>query len=113
MSVTRARRLRRQMSLPEVLLWQQLRARPGGFKFRHQHPLGPYTLDFYCHQAALAVEVDGVSHEMGDNPARDEQRDRWVAAQGVMTLRVTAADVLGEMEAVVRLVMHLCRERSP
>jgi very-short-patch-repair endonuclease len=113
MSVTRARRLRRQLSLPEGLLWQRLRMRPGGFKFRHQHPIGPYALDFFCHEAGLAIEVDGISHEMGDNPARDERRDRRVAEQGIMTLRVTAADVLGEMEAVVRLVVHLCRERTP
>jgi very-short-patch-repair endonuclease len=101
------------MSLPEVLLWRQLRARPGGFKFRHQHPRGPYVLDFFCHSAALAVEVDGISHEMGDNPGRDERRDHWLAEQGVVTFRVTAADVMGEMEAVVRMVVHLCGERTP
>jgi very-short-patch-repair endonuclease len=112
MSVRRARQLRRRLSLPEGLLWRELRARPGGFKFRRQHPVGPYTLDFFCHQAGLAIEVDGLSHEMGDNPARDERRDRWVAKQGMMMLRVTAADVLGEMEAVLRLILHLCRERS-
>jgi very-short-patch-repair endonuclease len=101
------------MSLPEVLLWQQLRTRPGGFKFRHQHSLGPYVLDFFCKAAALAIEVDGISHEMGDNLARDERRDAWLAEQGVMTFRVTAADVLEEMEAVVCMVAHLCRERTP
>jgi very-short-patch-repair endonuclease len=101
------------MTLPEILLWQQLRTRPGGFKFRHQHPLGPYTLDFFCHEAGLAIEVDGISHEMGDNPQRDERRDRWLAERGVATLRVTAGEVLGEIEAVVRLVVHMCRERSP
>ncbi len=100
------------MSLPEVLLWQQLRARPGGFAFRRQHPFGPYVLDFYCRAAALAIEVDGVSHEMGDNPGRDERRDRWLSDRGVTTFRVTAADVLGEMEAVVRMAVHLCRERA-
>jgi very-short-patch-repair endonuclease len=47
------------MSLPEVLLWQALRARPGGWKFRRQHPSGPYVADFYCHEARLIVEVDG------------------------------------------------------
>jgi very-short-patch-repair endonuclease len=113
MTVWRARKLRRQLSLPEGLLWRELRAKPGGFKFRRQHPIGPYALDFFCHQAALAIEVDGIAHEMGDNPRRDERRDRWLAEHGVMTLRVTAADVLGDMEAVVRLVVHLCRERSP
>jgi very-short-patch-repair endonuclease len=112
-SVTRARQLRRQLSLPEGLLWSELRARPGGFKFRLQHPLGPYTLDFFCHSAALAIEVDGISHEMGGNPARDARRDRWLAQQGVMTLRVTAADVLGEMEGVVRMVVHMCEKRTP
>ena len=101
------------MSLPEVLLWQQLRSRPGGFKFRHQHSLGPYVVDFFCRAAALAIEVDGVSHEMGDNPRRDERRDAWLAGRGVRTFRVTAADVLGEMEAVVRMVVHLCGERTP
>jgi very-short-patch-repair endonuclease len=113
MSVRRARQLRKQLSLPEGLLWRELRVRPGGFKFRHQHPFGPYTLDFFCHEAALAVEVDGIAHEMGANPVRDERRDRWLAEQGVMTLRVTAVDVLREMDAVVRLVVHLCRERTP
>ena len=112
-TVWRARKLRRQLSLPEGLLWRELRARPGGFKFRHQHPLGPYTLDFFCHEAGLAIEVDGISHEMANNPARDERRNRWLAERGVMTFRVTAADVLGEMEAVLRMVVHLCRERSP
>jgi very-short-patch-repair endonuclease len=112
-SVRRARQLRRQLSLPEGLLWRELRARPGGFKFRHQHPFGPYTLDFFCHEAGLAIEVDGISHEMGDNPARDARRDGWLAEQGVMTFRVTATDALREMEAVVRMVVYLCRERSP
>jgi very-short-patch-repair endonuclease len=101
------------MSLPEVLLWRLLRTRPGGFKFRHQHPLGPYVLDFFCHEAALAIEVDGVSHDMGNNPARDERRDAWLVKRGIRTFRVTAADVLGEMEAVVRMVVQLCGERRP
>ena len=47
-SVKLARKLRSEMSLPEVLLWRQLRLRPVGLKFRRQHPAGPYVLDFYC-----------------------------------------------------------------
>jgi very-short-patch-repair endonuclease len=101
------------MSLPEVLLWQRLRPRPGGFKFRHQHPLGPYVIDFYCRKAGLAIEVDGAAHDLGENPVRDKLRDGWLAGRGVMTFRVAAADVLGDMEAAVRMIVHLCRERSP
>jgi len=63
------------MSRPEARLWQVLRERPGGIKFRRQHPVGPYIVDFYCPAARLAVEVDGEAHGMGDNPARDEDRD--------------------------------------
>jgi very-short-patch-repair endonuclease len=51
-----ARDLRRRMSLPEVLLWRELKKRPNGLKFRRQHPTGPYVLDFYCGDARLAIE---------------------------------------------------------
>ena len=59
-TVKRARRLRRDMSVPEVMLWVRLRLRPGGYKFRRQHPAGPYILDFFCNDARMAIEVDGV-----------------------------------------------------
>ena len=110
-TVERARRLRREMSPPEVKLWQYLRKRPDGFKFRHQHPIGPYSLDFYCAAARLAIEVDGVAHDMGDNPVRDERRDAWLKDQGVETLRINAEDVFLEFEAVVRLILMECEER--
>src|SRR5260370_33825496 len=61
----RARQLRQQMSLPEVVLWQALRkARFAGLRIRRQHPIGPYILDFYCPAARLAIEVDGLRTTM-------------------------------------------------
>jgi hypothetical protein len=60
--VKRARKLRREMSLPEVLLWQALRTRPGGLKFRKQFPIGAIIVDFACLERRLIVEVDGESH---------------------------------------------------
>src|SRR5687768_1840275 len=98
--VARAKQLRRQLTLAEGLLWQFLRTRPGGFKFRRQHPIGPYVLDFFCREAGLAIEVDGAAHGMGDNPERDARRDERLEAEGIRTLRIGASDVLGEMEAV-------------
>ena len=62
-TVKLARKLRSEMSLPEVLLWRELRLRPGGYKFRRQHPAGPYVLDFYCAALGLAIEVDGMAHD--------------------------------------------------
>jgi very-short-patch-repair endonuclease len=101
------------MTLPEVLLWRVLRARPGGRKFRRQHPAGPFVLDFYCAEAALCAEVDGAAHDMGCNPHRDERRDAWLAEQGIQTLRIPAAEVLRDLEAAAKLIMQQCASRSP
>jgi len=68
-----ARILRRRLSLPEGLLWRASKAgKLGGLKFRKQHPVGPYVLDFYCHAARLCVEVDGGSHNFVRRPQTDD-----------------------------------------
>jgi very-short-patch-repair endonuclease len=91
----RARALRKAMTLPEVLLWTALRKRQaGGLRFRRQHPIGPYVLDFYCEDLRIAVEVDGEVHSRAGHPERDARRDRWLQAQGVSTVRLPAAEVL-------------------
>ena len=102
--VYRARKLRREMSLPERMLWRQLRLRPGGLKFRRQHPIGPYVVDFYCSSARLAVEVDGIVHDMGDTPQRDDTRRKFNEENGHRVVRVSArrvlADVVGTADAI-------------
>jgi very-short-patch-repair endonuclease len=105
-----ARKLRREMSLPEVLLWQELRKRPAGLKFRKQHPAGAYSADFFCHAARLVVEVDGEAHGRGDRPQRDALRDRWFAQRRFRVLRIPAAEVLGDLEGVIR---HIVSEANP
>ncbi|HEX8584196.1 MAG TPA: DUF559 domain-containing protein [Allosphingosinicella sp.] len=101
-SYRRARELRRTMSLPEVLLWQQLRKRQIGLHWRKQHPAGPYDLDFYCDAAKLCVEVDGEAHERGDRPLRDARRDAWLARHNITTLRIPAAEMLKNLEGVLQ-----------
>ena len=108
-----ARKLRREMTLPEVILWQVLRQRPGGLKFRRQHPTGPYVLDFYCGDARLAIEVDGDVHSRGDQPARDLARDEWLRSAGIDTLRIAAIDILGDADAVLRYVVAEATARLP
>ena len=100
-TIERARKLRREMSLPEVLLWQVLRQRPGGFKFRKQHPAGAYAADFFCHEARLVIEIDGEAHQRGDRPERDARRDAWFAERRFDVMRIPAAEVLHDLEAVV------------
>ena len=103
----RARELRQSMSLPEVLLWQALRKRPSGLKFRRQHPSGDYVADFYCHEARLVVEIDGEAHDRADNPQKDARRDAWFAARGIATLRIPASIILKDLDAaVVGIVTH-------
>ncbi|MBT2188174.1 endonuclease domain-containing protein [Sphingobium nicotianae] len=101
------------MSLPEVLLWQALRKRPGNLKFRRQFPQAGYIIDFACLEARLAIEVDGEAHERRDRPERDERRDAALLAAGFQTLRIPAKDVLKTLEAVVTHIVMTCHARSP
>ena len=108
--IARARQLRREMSLPEVLLWSELRGgRLDGLKFRRQHPIGPYVLDFYCPSEHLAVEIDGWSHAAEERPEQDEIRDMRLAERGVRTLRIPAAEVLRSVDdtlSTIREAIH-------
>jgi len=103
-TIGKARRLRKDMSLPEVLLWRELRKRPAGLKFRRQHPAGPYILDFACLQSRLAIEIDGEAHGRGEASVHDEARDEWLANQGFRTLRISARDVLENLDGVMKIV---------
>jgi len=112
LSVDSARELRRTLTPPERRLWNVLKQRPDGFKFRKQHEHGPFYLDFFCYEAAVAVEVDGLAHELGTNPERDERRDAWLAGRGIRTIRVRAIDVRDNLEGVVDYIVDTCRQRS-
>ena len=109
----RAKKLRREMTLPEILLWRELRRLQTGYKWRKQHPCGRYDLDFYCDRAKLCVEVDGEAHNRGDRPQRDARRDAWLTANGILTLRIPAVDVLDNLEGVLTFINAAARERAP
>ena len=112
MTVVSARKLRKEMTPPERRLWAVLKARPEGFKFRRQHPIGAYTLDFFCHEAALAIEVDGLAHEMGSNPDRDRVRDALMSSEGVQTIRFRALDVRDNLDGIVTAIVDACQTRT-
>ena len=111
--VKRARQLRRKMSLPEVLLWQVLRKRPDGLKFRRQFPIGPMTADFACLERRLIIEVDSEGHSFRDQPRRDAARDAMLRREGFRVMRIAARDVLGDMDAVLRYILAACSEVGP
>jgi very-short-patch-repair endonuclease len=101
------------MTPPERRLWNVLKTRPGGFKFRRQHDFDPYVLDFFCYEAALAVEVDGLAHDLGSNPQRDERRDAHLVSEGMRTLRFRATDIRDNLDGVVMMIVEECRARTP
>ena len=108
-AVLRARALRRNLTLPEGMLWQVLRQRPDGFKFRLQHPIGRCVVDFYCAAARLVIEIDGKSHSMGDRPERDSRRDAWLKNEGFNVMRFPAADLMNDLHSVVTAILLECR----
>ena len=99
-----ARKLRRQMSPPEVLLWSQLRGCKLGLKLRRQHPIGPYVADFFVRDASLVIEIDGMSHDFGDHPQRDAVRDRYLEEQGYRVVRLVASDIMDDLNAVLTYI---------
>ena len=83
-----ARRLRRDQTEEEKELWRALKAgRFAGFKFRRQHPKAKYYLDFYCPTARLCVELDGFQHGLSEHLQSDEERAKFLAAEGIEELR--------------------------
>ncbi len=105
--------MRRRLTPPEARLWTALRrGQVAGWKFRRQHPVGFYILDFYCAEAKLAVEVDGQGHDHPDQMRHDEERTRWLAGQGIRVIRVAAEDVRVELDGVVAFIARVILERS-
>jgi very-short-patch-repair endonuclease len=84
----RAREARQHPSVAEKIAWRILRDRCLGFKFRREHNIGRYRVDFYCAEARLAVEFDGEQHD----PTRDKLRDEAIKAEGVEVMRIPNRD---------------------
>ena len=99
-----AKRLRSSMTDAERRLWQYLRAgRLGGFKFRRQHPVPPYIVDFCCVERRLVIELDGSQH----NEVVDAERSRNLQSQGWRVVRYWNNEVLLQTEAVVMAILSI------
>jgi very-short-patch-repair endonuclease len=94
-----AREQRQKPTPGEEALWERLRGGRLGARFRRQHPLGDFVLDFYCESAHLAVEVDGLTHD--ERRAYDEWRDEQLAIQRIRVVRVSAEDVQRDLAGVL------------
>jgi very-short-patch-repair endonuclease len=104
-----ARTMRRAMTAPERKLWAALRNAKLAVKVRRQVPLGPFIADFYAAAAKRVIEVDGVTHA---DCAGDASRDAWFAARGVLAIRFVNADVMRNVEGVVRRIAEVIAVRA-
>jgi adenine-specific DNA-methyltransferase len=112
-TLTKSRQLRQSMTWPERVLWQTLRNKAIGFKFRRQHPIGPYIADFYSRDAALVIEIDGAeAHGSDDARLYDHQRDDYMRSLGLGVLRVSARDVMHDISGTYDLVRRTCMQRT-
>jgi very-short-patch-repair endonuclease len=110
--LSNAQRLRRDMSIPERVLWKDLRDRGlAGLKFRRQHPLGPYLADFYCDEASLVVEIDSSFH-LG-RVEEDRRRTAWIEQQGIAVIRTSASEISSDIHMVLDWTRRNAESRLP
>jgi very-short-patch-repair endonuclease/type II restriction/modification system DNA methylase subunit YeeA len=110
----RCRELRKNATDAEQLLWSCLRNRAlGGYKFRRQHPVGDYILDFYCHEARLCIELDGGGHGETEQAQKDAERTAFLETQGIRVVRYWNHEVLTDLEVVLEDILNRCDSLTP
>ncbi|MBW6465681.1 MAG: endonuclease domain-containing protein [Brevefilum sp.] len=108
---SRARELRNRMTPPEYKLWAILVNKGLGLKFRPQHPIGPYIVDFFARQAGLVIEVDGeLAHSTPMQQEDDHNRQTWLESLGLTVLRYTASEIFSDLEGVVADISYHLHE---
>ena len=101
-----ARQLRKDMPSAERKLWARIRNKQlGGFRFRRQHTIGPFIVDFACIEVMLVIELDGDQHAIDQAPIRDEQRDAFMEKQGWTVLRFWNNEVYQNPDGVLEAIL--------
>ena len=107
--LSRARELRREMTPQEHKLWQRLRGKQLlGLRFRRQHPINRFILDFFCYEHKVAVEIDGDSHYQPDQQEYDQARTDWLVQHGIRVIRFTNRDLDANIEGVLGEIAQVC-----
>ena len=102
------RELRQELTQAEKLLWTELRNKKlNGLKFRRQHPIDKFVLDFYCHERKLAIELDGSIHDVKVNKDYDEARTTMLGELGIYTLRFRNDEVINNIESVLQKINEM------
>ncbi|MFO1430791.1 MAG: endonuclease domain-containing protein [Candidatus Competibacteraceae bacterium] len=106
----RRKALRSTMTPAEIKLWQVLKhSQLDNLKFRRQHSIGPFIVDFYCPSARLIVELDGSTHDNETAWQRDEQRTAYLESLGLRIVRFENRDVIENLEGVLAEIKQRAR----
>jgi len=101
----RAEKLRERMTKAEVRLWEELEnSQLDGYKFRRQHPIHKFIVDFYCHKLKLIIEVDGKYHESEGQKNTDLERSELLTFQGIKIIRFTNEEVFNNINLVLKQI---------
>ena len=107
-----AKRLRKNMTSSETILWEALRAKKVlGLRFRRQHPINNYIADFYCHPIKLVIEVDGGIHKLKEQREYDIGRGADLSSFGIEVIRFTNEQVENELETVLDKIRQVSEKR--
>nr|WP_258071342.1 endonuclease domain-containing protein [Vibrio jasicida] len=98
------------MPKPEEVLWHKIRRKQLGVKFRRQHGIGRYIVDFYCAELSLVIEIDGDSHFSTEGKEKDTKRDAFIEALGIKVLRFTNEEVMKQTESVLERIIQFSSE---
>ena len=110
MTQDRAKKLRREQTNAERRLWNALRDRRlGRHKFRRQHPIGPYVVDFVCLEARLIIELDGEHHDAPEHQSRDAVRTAYLKSNGYRVVRFWNRDLDESVDSVLEKIFHSVR----
>ncbi|WP_216664177.1 endonuclease domain-containing protein [Lentimicrobium sp. S6] len=108
----KAERLRDDMTQAEVILWERLKGKQIlSLRFRRQHPIGQFIVDFYCHNAKLIIEVDGLIHQKKDVMEDDAGRTYELEKAGLMVKRFTNNEIENNIETVIESISIICQKR--
>jgi cyclase len=107
-----ARQLRNNATNAENILWDYLKKKPLGFKFRRQHPYSVYILDFYCHRLKFVIEVDGAIHNTEDVKQNDIIRQRLLEKEGMAVIRFQNKQVEKDLHGVMKIIEEFLRKKT-
>ncbi len=102
------RKLRRDSTPPERMIWALIKSKQIGYKFRRQESIGPFIVDFLCKELDLVVEIDGSHHSIPEAYERDVEREEYIRKQGYTVVRYSAQEVLNNLHGFIEDIKLRC-----